>query len=83
MEKHTKDGSLLTAEKFLPKNENGRYSRNEVEKAMIEFSKMHVEAALKEASEKGEARYDVTFEAYQSDVDKDSILNSYSLENIQ
>ena len=30
---------IPTAEEFLPKNENGRYSRNEVEKAMIEFAK--------------------------------------------
>jgi hypothetical protein len=43
------ENKLPTAEDFLPKNENGKYSRNEVETAMIEFAKLHVEAALKEA----------------------------------
>jgi hypothetical protein len=96
MEKHTKDGSLLTAEKFLPKNENGRYSRNEVETAMIVFAKMHVEAALKEASENAKAslgkdwiRKEETIHPGQLvdsitiRVNKDSILNSYPLSNIK
>jgi hypothetical protein len=39
---------IPTAEEFLPKNSNGMYSRNEVEKAMIDFAKLHVEAALAE-----------------------------------
>jgi hypothetical protein len=40
--------------------------------AMIEFAKLHVEAALKEASTK--------FDHYSN---KDVILNSYPLENIK
>ena len=49
-----------------------------IKKAMIEFAKMHVEEALKEASE----------QVYVSDtvfceIDRDSILNAYSLENIK
>jgi len=51
--------------------------------SMIEFAKMHVKAALKAASEDGQAKYDPIFEVYVSDVDKDSILNSYPLKNIK
>ena len=56
-------------------------------KIMIEFAKLHVEAALKEASEKinltdevCEALQNHWFKEY---IDKDSILNSYSLDNIK
>jgi hypothetical protein len=44
---------------------------------MIEFAKMHVEAALKEASEKGKCSNGTSV------VLKDSITNSYPLENIK
>ena len=49
-----------------------------IKKAMIEFTKMHVEEALKQASE----------QVYVSDtvfceIDRDSILNAYPLENIK
>ena len=49
-----------------------------IKKAMIEFAKMHVEEALKQASE----------QVYVSDtvfceIDRDSILNAYPLENIK
>ena len=49
--------------------------------AMIEFAKLHVEAALKQASEEAHTK-DV---AYTDDVevDKQSILNSYPLTNIK
>ncbi len=56
--------------------------------AMIEFAKLHVEAALKKASEEAK-----TFDVYNEScgdleckvtfIKKDSILNSYSLENIK
>jgi hypothetical protein len=65
-------------------------------KAMIEFAKLHVEAALKEASEKAKAslgkdwiRTEETIHPGQLvdtiiiKVDKDSILNSYPLTNIK
>ena len=55
---------------------------------MIEFAKLHVEAALKKASEEAK-----TFDVYNEScgdleckvtfIKKDSILNSYSLENIK
>ena len=49
-----------------------------IKKAMIEFAKMHVKEALKQASE----------QVYVSDtvfceIDRDSILNAYPLENIK
>ena len=60
---------------------------DDVQKAMIEFAKLHVKAALKTASEKAETREDVaiftegTFNTQI--VDRNSILNSYPLENIK
>jgi hypothetical protein len=54
---------------------------------MIEFAKLHVEAALKEASEKAKIRYDYSgntgSEYCDEFVDIDSILNSYPSENIK
>ena len=49
-----------------------------IKKAMIEFAKLHVKEALKQASE----------QVYVSDtvfceIDRDSILNAYSLKNIK
>ena len=59
---------------------------NNVTDMLIEFAKMHVQEALKQASEKAEVEhelgnpYDPNSE-YQI-VNKDSILNAYPLENI-
>jgi hypothetical protein len=54
---------------------------------MIDFAKMHVEAALKKASENAKIRYDYSgntgSEYCDEFVDKDSILNSYPSENIK
>ena len=44
----------------------------DIEKAMIEFAKLHVTAALEEASDK--------FDHYSN---KNAILSSYSLDNIK
>lgn len=52
-----------------------------IEQAMIEFAKLHVEAALKEASEKASVYADEG--GYSEFVDEQSILNSYPLENIK
>ncbi len=46
----------------------------------IEFVKLHVEAALKEASEKAIIDYDIGGYSF---VSKQSILNSYPLTNIK
>ena len=63
--------------------------------AMIEFAKMHVQEALRLASEKAFVEYVdlqtnekfdytdvITDDDVGADVNKDSILNAYSLENI-
>jgi len=58
-----------------------------VEKLMIEFAKLHVEAALKEASKKAEcctdAIVDLGHTIIEAYVEKDSILNAYPLTNIK
>jgi hypothetical protein len=62
-----------------------------IEQFMIEFAKLHVQAALKEASEKVRQIEDPyaytgnTGSEYPADyiVDKDSILNAYPLTNIK
>jgi hypothetical protein len=46
--------------------------------SMIEFAKLHVEAALKAASEDAEAKYN-----WRQEIDKESILNAYPLTNIK
>ena len=51
-----------------------------IETAMIEFAKFHVEAALKAASEDVELE---TYGNFGNSVNKDSILNSYSLNKIK
>ena len=57
-----------------------------VHKAMIEFAKLHVEAALKEAGENAFiTNHKPTLEddrVYKK-IDKDSILNAYPLDNIK
>jgi hypothetical protein len=51
---------------------------------MIEFAKLHVEAALKEASEKAIVNTEPDYRGGEwSIVDTDSILNAYPLENIK
>ena len=72
-----------TAKEFINMNsQNG--SLIDLEKIMIEFAKLHVEAALKAASE-GQIKKDIYMmtEYGESMNWKDSILNSYPLENIK
>ena len=88
-----------TAEEFLRKNIDyvlEKDCKEDVENAMIEFAKLHVEAALKAASEKARllvdgkltyfSRYIVDEGNHDSeteiDVSTDSILNSYPISNI-
>lgn len=52
-----------------------------INNAMLEFAKNHVEAALKEASEKASVYADEG--GYSEFVDEDSILNAYPLTNIK
>jgi hypothetical protein len=72
---------IPTAEQFLKEN-NVVGMTDLLTPMMIEFAKLHVEAALKEASQNARLK---ELEIHLSDgsVDKDSILNSYPLENIK
>lgn len=57
------------------------YLEKDVTKAMIEFAKLHVQEALKQASEKAETIHIRNTEEYR--IDKDSILNAYNLDEIK
>jgi hypothetical protein len=74
---------IPTAEEFLPKNENGIYSRNEVEKAMIEFAKLHVEAALKDVEQKLNTALDDHLMLEENVCSILENINSYSLDKIK
>ena len=87
---------MKTAEKFLIKknyplyNNFGGLGMYYVKEAMIEFAKMHVQEALKQASEKADADFtylgddlkEVGAEYIEVYTIKNSILNAYPLENI-
>jgi hypothetical protein len=102
MEKHIKDGSLLTAEDILKAKETydeeyPTVSISDATEAMIEFAKLHVEAALKTAAGNVEADLEpmgwlaeqhlnsplIIGEDYEIGISRNSILNSYPLENIK
>lgn len=71
---------IPTAEEFLTEaGSPGHAKHGLAKKWMIEFAKLHVEVALYVASE----RADLTDNGRFPYVDKDSILNSYSLDNIK
>lgn len=74
---------IPTAEEFL---DNYSLDQNTIINRLQEFAKLHVEAALKDASEKAIAR-DTINNPYIREgdliVDEDSILNAYPLENIK
>lgn len=70
---------IPTAEEFLNNIGQGNFS----EQDLIEFTKLHVEAALKEASEKAELEGDEGSVFDYISVDKYSILNAYPLTNIK
>ena len=65
--------------KFASVNDTINCTVYSLSQVMIEFAKMHVETALYIASE----RADLTDNGRFPYVDKDSILNSYSLDNIK
>lgn len=51
--------------------------------AMIAFARLHVEAALKAASENVRYREQITMQGVQRTFSVNSILNAYPLENIK
>lgn len=69
----------MTAEEFIKDAQQNPKKGWTTKKMLIEFAKYHVEQALKEASEK------VIIEGhpFEYDLDEDSILNAYPLENIK
>lgn len=81
MENHTKAGNLLTAKEFLKESIGDTYKGNAtVEHYMIEFAKLHVQAALEAALEEvpyGSSTDTVSYE------DVSGILTCYPLENIK
>jgi hypothetical protein len=73
---------LPTAEEFLEsQHEIVPSIEFDIRQVMIEFAKLHVKQALKEASEDAHTK-DVPY-TNDVEVDKDSILNAYLLENIK
>lgn len=79
------ESGIKTAEEFFISvvGENPDEFNGYIKECMIEFAKLHVEAALKAASE--EADYITDGQEHITDVwiDKDSILKSYPLDNIK
>lgn len=90
MEKHIKNGNLLTAEQYCNQIGNGNIEGGwensdqyeQVKKLMIEFAQLHVEAALKAASEQAKLKYQEFGDLELEGIDKKSILNAYPKENI-
>jgi hypothetical protein len=79
--------NMITAEELLNKKfpefedlDNGNIWDN-IEEVMIEFAKLHVKAALKEASENAEIDMIKYTDDYE--INKKSILNAYPLEIIK
>jgi hypothetical protein len=66
--------------KFESTNDTIECTVYSLSQLMIEFAKLHVEKALKNASEDVELE---TYGNFGNSVNKDSILNSYPLENIK
>ena len=89
---------MKTAEEFLRNSSvtsSDRYDFLSKQELMIEFAKMHVQEALKQASEKAFVEYIdlntdeifdytdvITDDDVEVNINKDSILNAYPLENI-
>ena len=80
---------MKTATEFIKSkfpNHNGVFVLKNIEEFMIEFAKMHVQEALRLASEEAEVEHELS-NPYDPNsgyeiVNKHSILNAYSLENI-
>jgi|694.fasta_scaffold06104_22 hypothetical protein len=65
---------IPTAEEFIKEAQSNPSKGWTARKLMIEFAKLHVEAALKAAAENVQTNY---FYTEDDPIDKDSILNSY------
>jgi hypothetical protein len=74
---------IPTAEEFLLKHVKNPDLTSNFTEILIKFAKLHVEAALKTANEHVELEGDEGSDFTGIYVNKDSILNAYSLENIK
>ena len=84
--------NLPTAEEYLNRDESGVFNKIDITQAMIGFAKIHVEAALKEASEKVimlDTNEDCHIEDDEGNfpdlyvIDKTSILTAYPPDKIR
>lgn len=76
----------MTAEEFFEEwlENDEKYGKTNFHDCMIEFAKYHVQKALEEASEQAKVESEPDYRGGSWEyVDKDSILNSYPLENIK
>jgi hypothetical protein len=75
--------TIPTAKEFIQNyiKENNDDSFIDMEESMIEFAKMHVEAALEAAAIDATTKF-IPF-TDDEEVDRDSIRNAYPLENIK
>ena len=80
------ENKIPTAEEFF-KEKYGSNDRIAIDNAILltkEFAKLHVEMALKEASENAELKYRINdISCNDKILDKKSILNAYPLTNIK
>jgi len=72
---------IQNAEEFLKRDESGVFNEADIVQAMIEFAKLHVELALKAASEDAQTECDEGGEL--GFVNKETILNAYPLTYIK
>jgi len=72
---------MITAKELFDKmlEENDECTSTEM---MVEFAQRHVTEALKQASENAETKW-VKYTENDYEIDKDSILGSYSLKNVK
>ena len=81
------EDTIPTAVEFLH-NYPGEPDDDTIFKAMVEFAKLHVEAALKAASEKvqlSDLLHEFIEDSWEGGpfIDNDTILNAYPLDNIK
>lgn len=74
----------MTAKEYIEKNNQGSFGLTQ-EALMIEFAKMHVTEALKQASESVDCELTHYYSSERNAFDKveESILTAYPLENIK
>lgn len=73
--------NIPTAKEFLSENFEGNAINPQI---LIEFAKLHVQAALKAANDNADVTViDVDMTGSIWGVDSDTILNAYPLENIK